>query len=228
MGRKSLISPDVINSDEFLGMGIEARELYQHLLTNADPIGAVTGVMGIARGCGYQDPEPIIGELVASRHLVEARADDGKMVYFISHWYTHNNRDRNREGRSRSAYIRLAERIFPDPYAPYRTCEEKPSTVEDEPSQGRQPLREFPPNAMQGNATEGNATEKNGIEVNEKEWKGGGSLKGEPPDIPCPDCGHETLQGGVENGYAHIECARCGLETWINPETGELKDNPYQ
>ncbi len=222
MGRKSLISPAVISSDRYLGMSLQARELYPHLLTNSDPIGAVTGIIGIARGYGYQDPSPIIAELVENGYLVKADARDGETVYFISHWFTHNNKDASRE--KRSSYTDLAQSVLNDVRAPYRYREEKPSTVEGNSSQNPQPLSDLSPNTTQGNATQPNATELIG-----KEGNGRGSAKGEPEPrpIPCPTCGAETCQGQAMNGYVHVECMECGSDAWVNPETGDVRNDPY-
>lgn len=215
MARKTLISPAVIGSDAFLELPIDVRELYFHLLVEADPIGTVANAMQVTRGCGHDEPKRLLDTLADAGYLVEAEARDGGRIYFISHWFEHNRHDKKREGTS--AYLDVADRLLDDPYAPYRKrVDGKASTIDENVSTID----------AQCNATQCNATQDNAPHLNSREM-GKGSLRGKPDTASCPKCGAPIIEADTVKGFSHISCVRCNLDTWINPETGEARTDPY-
>lgn len=220
MPRKSVINPDVTEADEFCSLPIEARELYFHLLVNADSIGAITGAKRLARSYDYGSPSGALQALIDEGYLVEGH-EGGATVLFVRHWWAHNKHDAR---ASRGSHYDLAKALFDQveechgPYQLKATAESRrnydgATTPIETATQG------------EGKETEGNPSERNPMEG---KGNGRGSLKGEPPEpIECPTCHKQTLQLFLEQEHPQAQCTNCQTVAYFNPETGELSRMPF-
>ena len=224
MPRKVMLSPNVVNTDEYLAMSQDARELYFHLLTDADTVGAITGIVGASRRYGYPNPEPIIAELERMGYLLKYKDLEHGTVYFVLHWWVHNNHDSCKSGRS--PYRDLAAQLFGigvEAKGELIRMMDCPNWGDSGATAGQTQPQDSPGTARK--VKEGNATEQNEKESNVyiKEKRGGAALS------KCPECGGAVNIGTVSpNGFIQYECMENSHMGWFNPETGETKENPYQ
>ena len=69
MKARSMTAADVVESDAFLALSIEAQLLYLHLLHNGDAVGRIYGAKRVCRGYGFADDA--LDELYASGYLLD-------------------------------------------------------------------------------------------------------------------------------------------------------------
>lgn len=209
MAHKSLIAPRVINTAKFMGMSLEARALYPHLLNESDPIGVLTNVEYAAQGFNIPDSQRAIGELERFGYLLRFAADDGEPAWLIAHWFQHNSHNPKKEATS-AYYDEVRKRFVEDGSKCYQAI--------NRPESG-QNQAENRPNTIEGNVTERNVTEPNSRQANETERMG---------PVSCSECGsYSAYRGSSTNGWTQYECTECQAIYWVNDATGEVGRNPY-
>lgn len=209
MAHKSLIAPRVIGTARYMGLSLEARALYPHLLFDADPIGVLTNVEFAAQGYNIPDSQRAIGELERLGYLLRFTTDDGEQAWLIAHWFQHNNHNPSKEAAS--AYRdEVRKRFAEDGSKCYRAKNRQES------GQNQAKNR---PNAIEGNAMQGNVTEPNSKQVNKTECK---------ECVTCSKCGsYSAYRGNATNGWTQYECTECQAIYWLNDDTGVVSCNPY-
>lgn len=86
MAQRRMFSKDIVCSDAFLSMSVNARALYFHLAMNADERGYVNNVRSVMSmfddiNIGH------LQEIIASKFIL----DRENSLYVIKHWYIHND-----------------------------------------------------------------------------------------------------------------------------------------
>ena len=104
MANRRMFSRDIMQSDAFVELSIEARLLYVYLNLNADDDGFVENPKGISRlsGCNYAEIE----ELKVANFVIECKTG----LFVVVHWMTHNiiQKDRYHETRFLAEKSRLS------------------------------------------------------------------------------------------------------------------------
>ncbi|MCF6413162.1 hypothetical protein I7648_05535 [Collinsella tanakaei] len=208
---KSIISPRVFDDERFTDMSYEARALYPHLLIASDYMGALANIKSIARGCRIEHVDSAIHELMDSGFIAPFQTSDGGTAWLVMHWFVHSKHDASKERRSQyfdeiTGAFRLVNGVY---------TESAPEPPQNGP--------ETAPNKTKQNDTKQHDTKPNVTQRNET--KGNGNVEPSTP-IKCPICGRDSLRGETKNGFVQLECLRCGV-MWIDPDTGEVRGNPY-
>lgn len=81
-----MISKDIVCSDAFISLSVEAQILYFHLMFNADNRGYINNTRLVMASLGTIN-KTHLDELVSSKFVL----DRGNGLYLIKHWYIHND-----------------------------------------------------------------------------------------------------------------------------------------
>lgn len=103
MASRRMFSRDILQSDNFIDLSIDARLLYIYLNMDADDDGFIENPKGVARiaGCNFGHME----ELKAAGFVMEC----DKGVFVVTHWKIHNaiRKDRKKETRFQGLLSKL-------------------------------------------------------------------------------------------------------------------------
>ncbi|MDO4532584.1 MAG: hypothetical protein Q4C36_02560 [Coriobacteriia bacterium] len=229
MGKiRTAYSESVCNSDEFLGLSLEAQALYFHLGFDADTIGEIHGAKSKARGYGMG--LAALDELMEAGYLLEI---GGR--WFIAHYYENNVKPTNDNVRkaanrlwdARPAPLAFAGESWGSAYVAmptdYVDHEGSLQVAYEEPTCSLQVDSNGNGNGSgdsttkvicndKGNTMEGNVSAMEGVGVNGE----GGTAH----TVPCPACQqvHE-VQG--EEGAEWVHCDRLGMTYWWDSERNQ-------
>lgn len=85
MANKRMISADIVTSDAFITMRLEAQALYVQCIINADDDGLIDNMKSVLRSLGLRNPS--LQELLKNNFLYDLK--DG--IYCVKHWWINNN-----------------------------------------------------------------------------------------------------------------------------------------
>lgn len=110
MAKRRMISVDVINTDKFIAMSMEARGLYMYLNAMADDDGFIASPIGIMNMVGSK--MEFLAELVNSKYVIQF--DSG--ICLIRHWYQHNQIKKDRYSETiyveERAQVQLINKVY--------------------------------------------------------------------------------------------------------------------
>ena len=204
-GRKKAISPEVMQSDRYLGLSLSAQALYPQLLMESDTAGVVVGVRRALLSTGIPEAEKALRELVENGYVTPVEVNDDT-VYLIIHYFVHNNYQPRYVERS-AFYGRLPDYI-------------------EVPSKGGEI---YGARCTHGVRTVQARAEQIGEEqIGEEQIGAEQSEEDTPPRISCPVCGADAAVGGTTNGLVQFQCLSCDVVAYLDPETGEAFADPYR